>query len=357
MYYPDPLTVRMVKQTLKDTAKDCAVIGAASVVEGVMGSLWGHLFTLNNNREYLNFIGELAGRTLSSSTRKFADQVYKNTYAVKDKNGKLVVHIPAETREGILLNDDGSNRGNNHKYDVVGLDTDISGKFKHNFKYVGYKQNNPQKQVQQNNKSNQQKQVIVNNKPALPQPKDHSEHLLMALDEISTRPVDFSFASAFIGVKNKIMRMFGKRPKDDFAKDVLKGCYEYLEESGYDAYPVMVDVLNRRSADFSEKVEEVCKEDLELDLKDFKRSAIMYSKLTDDQKKILSDYLKGMLGEEAATEYLWSVTKYNAVNVPPTKRRLGIFKVLSAIAVALSALAVLLSGRNSRDIKELNKNL
>jgi hypothetical protein len=119
----------------------------------------------------------------------------------------------------------------------------------------------------------------------------------------------------------------------------------------------MVDLVNKRSADFSESVDEACKEDLEVELRDFKNCAKMYSKLSDDQRRILSDYLKGMLGEEAASEYLWSMTKYNEAKVPPTKRRLGIFKVLSAIAVALSALAVLVSGKNSKDIKELNKNL
>jgi len=343
MYYPDPLTVRMVKQTLKDTAKDMAIVGATSVVESVMGTLWGHLFTRNNSREYLNFIGELAGRTLSPNVQRFATQVYKNSNAVVDRNGKLVVHIPAEIHNNALLNDDGSYRQNNHKYDVIGIDTDITGKFKHNYKTLQPKSySKPQIDKPKDSKpKTPQVNLVKQDKPALPKPQDHSEHLLQALDEMSSKPFDFSFASFFYGIKNKIMNAIGSRKKDDYAKDVLKGCYEYLEESGYDAYPVMLDILNKNSVDFSEKVELAVKSDLSLDLADFKKSAMMYKSLDLDQKKILSDYLSGIIGSEVANEYLWDMSKYNDTCVPPTKKKLGIFKVLSVIAIVLSALSVM----------------
>ena len=355
MYYPDPLTVRAVKLSLADTAKDAAMIGAASLVEGVIGSFWGYLFTRSNNRNYLNFIGELAGRALSPATSKIALDTYKNSNAYL-KDGKWMVNVPAAVRAPGYLNDDGSPRMNNHSYDVVGMDTDLSNKFRYNFKSNTFKSLNRGPKPIQNQGKNKQFPRSDNrgdNRPPkagnqiLPvNTKNFSEvSLFDAVNTISVKPMDFSLLDAFTRFRDHLVSLFKKksRSEEEFGKDLLKGCYEYLEENGYDPYPILMDAMkkNYEKSDFSEQVSTAESSDLTPDLSTFKDCARAYATLTSAQKDALRADLQSEVGKEASDEYIWSMDRFDSTGVPPTKRRLAIFKVLKVIAVAFGILLAL----------------
>lgn len=345
MAYPNPLTVRTVKAYLKDAAADAGMIGATAVVQGVMGSAWGWLLNRSNNREYLNFIGELAGRTVSPNVEKIANQVYQNSHVIF-RDGQYKVQIPAAYTDGRLLNDDGSDRQNGHTYDTINYGSDMKGKFRHNYTFI---RNNPTQKIadntQKNNNNNQNKQkqltVKPNNKNNKPhnnkQQRNMSESLLVdTINEMCVRPCDFSILSV---IKDKLAMLFGGKSRSDSAKALLQGCYEYLDENGYDAYPLMVQLITAESKEFSEvpAPTEVTISDLQM----FKRCAELYSTISPEQKQILKGYLESECGTTPANEYLFDLAKWSETGVPPTKRRLKVFKTLTVIASCLAALRTL----------------
>lgn len=352
MAYPNPLTVRTVKAYLKDAAADAGMIGATAVVQGVMGSAWGWLLNRSNNREYLNFIGELAGRTVSPNVEKIANQVYQNSHVVF-RDGQYKVQIPAAFQDGRLLNDDGSDRQNNHTYDTINYGSDMRGKFRHNYTYI---KNNPTQKItdntKKNNNNNNQKQLTVkphnknssNKNKQNKQQKNMSESLLIdTIDEMCARPCDFSILTA---IKEKLAMLFGGKSRSESAKALLQGCYEYLDENGYDAYPLMVQLVTAESKEFSEGLTtntlnptqtEITISDLQL----FKKCAELYSLTSPEQKEILKGYLESECGVTPANEYLYDLAKWSETGVPPTKRRLKVFKTLTVIASCLAALRAL----------------
>lgn len=361
--YPNPLTVRTVKAYLKDAACDAGMLGASAVVQAVMGSAWGYLFSKSNRRDYLNFIGELAGRTVSPAVENLATQIYQNNH-VTYKDGSWKVEIPANMdRNSTLLNDSGDYRLNNHRYDTVAYGSDLTKKFRYQPKseLAAKSFQGPRDQVakSQSSKNNKNKNRNKGNNQNLPvkvkpnQTRDMSEcPLSEALDQMCNVGYDFSVMSSLTRLFGRIKSLFTGKSKDESSKAVLQGCYEYLEENGYDAYPIMLDIINDRTAsDFSETLlgevmaamspEEDTDEVTLTDLQMFRKCANIYSTLTLEQKDILRGYLGSQCGPKPATEYLWDLSRYSEVGVQPTKGRMRAFKALALFVTALSALKVL----------------
>lgn len=92
----NPYIVRTVHDSLNDAAKSAAIVGAAGVVNTLIGGLWGTLFSnFSNDREMLNILGEIGGRSLNPTAQKVASKTYLHTLpASKSNNGRIQYYIP-----------------------------------------------------------------------------------------------------------------------------------------------------------------------------------------------------------------------------------------------------------------------
>jgi len=351
MAYPNPMATRVIKDHLYNAAADMGMIGASALVQGLMGSAWGWLFKQSNDRRYLNFIGELANRTVSKDVKNLATDVYKSRLPMfVDDNGRGVVHIPsAVDRYGNYTNDDGSMRNNYHSYDPVNYNSNISDKFKYNFRTPFLRNSGQTKKGGSNKKSNKPHRNFRN----------YSEGLLeTTINMMSERGYDFnegdfSLSSVLYNLKMKIMGWLPhtEQQKDEYSKNVLQACYEFLEENGEDAYPIMVNAIESasKSGNFSE-----CDE---TDLQQFFKAAESYSKLSTLQKLYVKDKLIENYGSDISDEFLWSINKYNSKGVPPTKKRMNSFKLLAIFSIFSIILAGIFNyfKEKDRENKERNK--
>ena len=78
--HPSPLAVREVKNILKTGAMEMGVVGASTVVDALISSLWGRLFSKSGSRDNYNFLGEVAHRTLSPRHVKVVESAIKNNF-------------------------------------------------------------------------------------------------------------------------------------------------------------------------------------------------------------------------------------------------------------------------------------
>ena len=76
MYWQNPLLVREVKTQLKNAMMSAGVTAASGVVDALIGTLVGSILSKTNNRDYINFVGEIAGRSLTPTQRKVMSRAY-----------------------------------------------------------------------------------------------------------------------------------------------------------------------------------------------------------------------------------------------------------------------------------------
>lgn len=313
MGYPNPLTVRTVKQVLKDGMYEAGLYGAASVVDALVGTFWGSLFTRSNRRDYLNFLGELAGRTITGQQARIASAVVSDHFMTSGTDGKPVIHLPAQYDGSRYYNKGGGERQVNRGYDPLPYDRRES--------VVPSALN--MKGNRYNNKGQQQSQ-----KPKKQVQKKDMSVLEDAVFDISSKMVDFSIASFFQKVKNKLLSLVNRSPdKEQTGKDVLQGCYEFLEEQGQDGYSILVNILTSNDRNFSEE---------ELDGQ-FKDSLKLYASLTDSQKEAFYNALQVACGKEQAQLALSSLQKgKDGVVIPGSVVR--ILKILGILTITLGLL-------------------
>jgi len=336
MAYPNPLSTRIVKDHLYNAAADMGMIGATALVQGLMGSAWGWLFKRNNNRAYLNFIGELANRTVSKDVKRIATNVYAaNQPVFYDQNGRQNYYLPnASDNYGNYVDDNRHILDRQFPNQMVPYGTDISNR-------LGYKFRSPFIQSRNENSNNGRKKKDKNKKKN----RDHSECLLettinfMSQKGYDFNEGDFSLKDVLYKLKMKLMSIMpmSESKKDEYAKNVLKACYEFLEENGEDAYPIMVNAIesSSKTGNFSEQ--EIPETSMTL----FFECADSYSKLTTLQKLYVKDCLSQKYGSEVTDEFLYSINKYQSSGVPPTKRKLKVFNVIAIISAVFVAIKMI----------------
>ena len=144
-------------------------------------------------------------------------------------------------------------------------------------------------------------------------------------------------------LKDKLSITFGR--KKDTQASVIKACYDYLEENGYDAYPVLLDILNNQRAvnansDMSELAElsdaldkgtdnvvEMSEDDLVLK---FAQQARQFSNMDVTQKKQVKEELTRNFGPDVAKSYV-SALEMKAPEVQVPKKTIGIFAILGVL--------------------------
>lgn len=283
----NPLVVREVKSTLSKAAMTAGIYGATGVVDALMGSLWGGIVSRANSREMLNFLSELSSRTLTTNQAK----VFKNI--VKATNPKLP-------------------------------------------------------QISSNNNSGQSKQANINKslvdkgyqKPKqIEAPKNVNMSLLEEAVLGCSVPRDFGIKDVFANLKS----IFTSKKSPEIPASVIQGCYEFLEENGFEAYPIMLDILNRKIAEnpvskdeevifrqFSDESNLVTDEEVE----SFIKVANKYATLNQEDKERVLKALEGSCGTTLSKEFPRSVDKYLANSL--TRNDILYLKILGVLALVIT---------------------
>ena len=290
MAYPSPLAVRTVKNVLKDGMREASIYGATSVVNALVGTLWGTVLSSSHRRDYLDFIGELAGRTITPTQRKIASRYYgyNNLHSSPNSEGGATIRIPVSKDSNYYINRDGSQRQKNQDYDPVSLkdiDNIIDSRLKMYGIGKGGQQNNQPKEPQQNQ----------------PKPKDHSV-LEEAVNSLCRTSMDFSIADFFRNVKAKLLSVFSRQTRQQSEEATLQGCYEFLEEQGYDGKSILTNIiLNQRDGNFSEG-DFLGVDDSEVE--DFLRLSRTYNSLNDRDKERFIGAMNQRFGKETTNELM-----------------------------------------------------
>ena len=185
------------------------------------------------------------------------------------------------------------------------------------YKTWGNKDNNQQRNRDKNKNKNQQ--------------KNHSE-LSIAVSELCSSPRDFSIADFFRNIKEKLFPKLNNVPKEDAAKAVLEGSFEFLEENGYDGYTVLINILNSHmgKGNFSES----------------SPSLVLWNSLSDGQKEAFYNALQIACGTEPARAYMETLQ----TDSPPSPYRLTFLKALGVLGIAYGILRFI-SSPVSRGVK------
>lgn len=334
MGYPNPLTVRTVKNVLKDGMYEAGLYGAASVVDALIGTFWGSLFTRSNRRDYLNFLGELAGRVITGDQRKIASNVYAYENLYTNTSGKPAIKVPAKQGEGYYYNRDGAIRQNGHTYDSVDYES--------RDRIVGstFNMNNNRYHKPHNNNNQPKKH---NNVPAPVKHPGNMSVLEDAINDMCRVSYDFSISSFFQKVKDKLLSLIGRTPdKKQAGKDVLQGCYEFLEEQGQDGYTILVNILTSHETgrNFSEVTPDTEKE--------FKDAILLYSGLDDAGRQAFLNSLQIACGKDEADLTLSTLQKGSeGVTIP--KSIVRVMKVLGLLTISLGILRFIFRDRKTAE--------
>lgn len=284
----NPLVVREVKNTLSKAAITAGVYGATGVVDALMGSLWGGIVSRANSREMLNFLSELSSRTLTTNQAKVFNNIVKVT------NPKF-------------NSSPSKNLGNSKQAKI-------------NKAIVG-------KELP---RSNSYKQLEA--------PKQQNMSLLEEAVLGCSVPRDFGIKDVFANLK----AFFTSKKSPEIPASVIQGCYEFLEENGFEAYPIMLDILNRKIAEnpinkdeeiiprqFSDGADLVTEDEIQ----SFIKVANKYSSLSEEDKKRVNDSLENSCGS-LAKEFPRSVDKYLANSL--TRNDILYLKIMGVLALVLS---------------------
>ena len=146
-------------------------------------------------------------------------------------------------------------------------------------------------------------------------------------------PRDFSVKDWLKSIWNLFRNR--KVSNEEFGKGVLKGCYEYLEETGYDGQQILVDALEQHSKQksFSEQVP------VEIDPSEilkYRAASLMYSGLTEAQKQELTTILSSDYGEKLTNNYINDLDVTNQQATLPKPKRTWIYILTSIVTVSIA---------------------
>lgn len=290
-YITNPLVVREVKNTLSKAAITAGVYGATGVVDALMGSLWGGIVSRTNSREMLNFLSELSSRTLTTNQAKVFNNIVRVTNPKFNNSSikNLGTSKQAKINKALVGN-------NNHNLPKP----------------------NPPKQLEA--------------------PKNTNMSLLEEAVLGCSVPRDFGIKDVFANIK----ALFNSKKSPEIPASVIQGCYEFLEENGFEAYPIMLDILNRKIAEnpvnkdeeviprqFSDEADLVTDDDIN----SFIKVANKYSSLSAEDKKKVDASLENSCGS-LAKEFPRSVDKYLANSL--TRSDILYLKIMGVLALVLS---------------------
>lgn len=338
MSYPSPLAVRDVKNILKTGAMEMGVVGASTVVDALISSLWGTLFSRDGSRDYYNFLGEVANRTLSPRHVKVVESAARNNFPYI---GYETYNPSTGKMEKIGLDNNplsnGKSTNQQMKFRIIdqySVSSQNSNKNKNKNKDKN-PQNNKGKGGQNNNKNN-------NN-------KNHGQKNFSSCPNLSslTSHNDFSFRSWV----EKVRSLFKPREKKAAQQEVLLGCYEYLEENGYDAYPVMLDILNRQveNKNFSENSDyPISSEEIE----GFVDAVKKYKSLENGERAEVDRVLKEKFGEEGFPLFTDAVGKITSKSI--SKGDLWFLKVMGILGAVVTIVRLIFPPRQKPDTSNVS---
>lgn len=314
--YPSPLAVRDVKNILKTGAMEMGVVGASTVVDALISSLWGNLFSKSGSRDYYNFLGEVANRTLSPRHVKVVESAIKNNFPY----------------EGYMLYD-----GTTGQYSRVQLDNNPLSNGKSTPANTKFRLQDPYR-TNQNNQNNNQNNKKKDKK------KGKSFSACPNLSKLSSE-YDFSFKNWV----EKVKSIFSSREKKAAQQEVLLGCYEYLEDNGYDAYPVMLDILNRKveEKNFSEDEYPISEEEIS----GFVDAVKKYKSLENGERAEVDRVLKEKFGEEGYPLFSDAVGKYSSKSL--TKGDMWFLKVIGILGAVITLFRVIFPPRQKPDVSDV----
>ncbi len=347
MSYPSPLAVREVKNILKTGAMEMGVVGASTVVDALISSLWGTLFSRDGSRDYYNFIGEVAHRTLSPRHVRVVESAAKNNFPY---SGFETYNPDTNQTEkiGLAYNPlaDGKSTNQQMKFRIIDQYSTQQNNNNNSNKNKN-KNKNPNQQNQNKNNQNNNKNPQNNNKN-LPAKKNNQKNFSSCPNLSSlTSHNDFSFRS---WVK-KVKSLFTPREKKAAQQEVLLGCYEYLEDNGYDAYPVMLDILNRQvenknfseTSDYPISVEEI---------EGFVDAVKKYKSLENGERAEVDKVLKEKFGEEGFPLFTDAVGKISSKSI--SKGDLWFLKVMGILGAVITIVRLIFPPRQKPDTSNVS---
>ena len=290
------------------------VVGTVAIVDALISSLWGVLFSKSRSRDYYNFIGEVANRSLSPRHVKVVETAIKNNFPgtqVRTRTGEY---------EDVKFNNPLGN----------GKSTPTDTKFRLQDPYY----------VNQNNQNNN------NNKNQKKKDKKKGKNFSACPNLLKiTSEHDFSFRDWVERVKS----IFSLKEKKAAQQEVLLGCYEYLEDNGYDAYPVMLDILNRKveEKNFSEDEYPISEEEIS----GFVDAVKKYKSLENGERAEVDRVLKEKFGEEGYPLFSDAVGKYSSKSL--TKGDMWFLKVIGILGAVITLFRVIFPPRQKPDVSDV----
>lgn len=342
MSYPSPLAVRDVKNILKTGAMEMGVVGASTVVDALISSLWGTLFSRDGSRDYYNFLGEVAHRTLSPRHVRVVESAARNNFPY---TGFETYNPDTNQMEkiGLAYNPLGDGKSTNQQMKFRIID---QYSIQQNNNNNSNKNNNPNQQNQ--NKNNQNNKKPQNNNKNLPA-KNNNQKNFSSCPNLSslTSHNDFSFRSWV----EKVKSLFTPREKKAAQQEVLLGCYEYLEDNGYDAYPVMLDILNRQveNKNFSENSDYPIST---VEIESFVDAVKKYKSLENGERAEVDKVLKEKFGEEGFPLFTDAVGKISSKSI--SKGDLWFLKVMGILGAVITIIRLIFPPRQKPDTSNVS---
>ena len=353
MSYPSPLAVRDVKNILKTGAMEMGVVGASTVVDALISSLWGTLFSRDGSRDYYNFLGEVAHRTLSPRHVRVVESAARNNFPYAG----FETYNPDTNRMeriGLASNPLGDGKSTNQqmKFRIIDQYSTQQNNNNNNNKNNNSNQQNQNKNNQNNNnnkggQNNNNKNN--NNRNSNPPAKNNNQRHFSSCPNLSslTSHSDFSFRSWV----EKVKSLFTPREKKAAQQEVLLGCYEYLEDNGYDAYPVMLDILNRQveNKNFSENSDyPISSEEIE----GFVDAVKKYKSLENGERAEVDKVLKEKFGEEGFPLFTDAIGKITSKSI--SKGDLWFLKVMGILGAVVTIVRLIFPPRQKPDTSNVS---
>ncbi len=350
MSYPSPLAVRDVKNILKTGAMEMGVVGASTVVDALISSLWGTLFSRDGSRDYYNFLGEVASRTLSPRHVKVVESAARNNFPYAG----FETYNPDTNRMeriGLATNPLGDGKSTNQQMKFRIIDQYSTQQNNNNNSNKNNNSNQQNKNNQNNNNKNPQNNKGKggqnnNNKNNNPPAKKKNLSSCPNLSSLTSHN-DFSFRSWV----EKVKSLFKPREKKAAQQEVLLGCYEYLEDNGYDAYPVMLDILNRQveNKNFSENSDyPISSEEIE----GFVDAVKKYKSLENGERAEVDKVLKEKFGEEGFPLFTDAVGKISSKSI--SKGDLWFLKVMGILGAVVTIVRLIFPPRQKPDTSNVS---
>lgn len=178
------------------------------------------------------------------------------------------------------------------------------------------------------------------------------------LNNPSTESGDFSVKINLQQLVQKIKDLFRRSPKNitkrDAQESVLRACYEYLEDSGLDAGPTLISILNsqiaqhRDDGDMSEIISEYLEptkiSEIEALTKSFMDSSKTFSLLSPAEKHLFKNIMDKEFGKKVSKSYI-DALMVKSPEGSISKSTIGLFAVLGILYLGKKTLQDIFSDK------------